>query len=352
MPSLWLPGVILNWGLSNNMGIVRRVFSTALCLLLLLTLILPAAAAEEDKTQQIVRDLIAYYFHYRDKAQAEIDNQLQTLSDLDPRKGEVWREVMEKWAWINEEMTVYTGQLPEGLPADDSLCIVVLGYGLKEDGSMKQELIHRLETALASAEAYPESYVLCTGGETASVPGISEAGQMGSWLLAKGLPHNRLILEEDSLSTTENARNSCRILRRDYPQVRSLAIVTSDYHIRWGTACFSAETILGAEEGKEKLEIVGNAGCVTDSPNQDTMFSQAWGVSIIADVPFDSSYVPVLYMSEDPPAAEPMPAAQPVSEPVQTETAQKEPVAMVLLGLAAVLVILFIPKKRRTSGSK
>lgn len=328
-------------------GIFRRTVSMLLCLLLLLMPVLPAAAAETDQTQQIVRDLIAYYFHYRGKAAAEIDNQLQTLSDLAPRQGELWRELMDDWDWINEEMTVNTGVLPDGLPADDSLCIVVLGFGLKDDGSMKQELIDRLEVALASAEKYPESYVLCTGGETSHVPGISEAGQMGNWLLEKGLAHNRLILEADALSTTANAQNSCRILWRDYPQVSSLAIVSSDYHIRWGAACFSAMTILGAGEGKPKLEIVSNAGCTTASPEQDTMYSQAWGVSIIADVPFDSSYVPTLYMSEDPPVTEPEPLPLPASVPIQAEPIMEEPVLPVLLGLAAVVALILIPKRKK-----
>lgn len=326
---------------------IRRIVCTILCLLMLVPL--TAAAAERQQSQAIIKDLIAYYFHYREKAAAEIDNQLQILSDLDPRQGEIWREVMESWDWINEEMTVNAGVLPDGLPGDDSLCIVVLGYGLNGDGSMKQELLDRLEVALASAEKYPEAYVLCTGGQTSGVPGISEAGQMGSWLLAKGISHNRLILEEGALSTTENAQNSCRILWWDYPQVDSIAIVSSDYHIRWGSAVFSAATILGAGEGKTKLEIVSNAGCATETPNRDSMYSQAWGVSIIADVPFDGNYVPTLYMPEETEAAEtmPEPAARSASAPIRAEPASREPVAAVLLGLAAAAVLIFLPKRKR-----
>jgi len=332
--------------------VLRRIGCMLLCLMLLPVFAVSAGA--EESSERIVQDLIAYYFHYREQAAGEIENQLQTLSSLDPEEGKLWRQIIHSWAWINEEMTVDTRVLPDGLPEDDSLCIVVLGFGLKDDGSMKQELIDRLEVALASAEKYPESYVLCTGGETSHIVGISEAGQMGSWLLAKGLAHNRLILEDDALSTTANAQNSCALLWREYPQVSSIAIVSSDYHIRWGTACFSAMTLLGAgEQGKPKLEIVGNAGCVTESPDRDTMYSQAWGMSIIADVPFDSSYVPQLYMSEETVRTEPMPepAALPVSEPIPAEPIVEEPVVPVLLGLAAGLLIVFVPKKKRKSGS-
>lgn len=325
---------------------IRRLVCTTLCLLLLSAL--PAAASEQTQTDAIVRDMIAYYFHYRQEAAAEIDNQLEILTSLDPEEGALWRAIMDSWAWINAEMPVNTGVLPDGLPTDDSLCIVVLGYGLKENGAMKQELIDRLEVALASAEKYPEAYVLCTGGETAQVPGISEAGQMGAWLLEKGLDQNRLILETQSLSTTANAQNSCALLWRDYPQISSIAIVTSDYHIPWGSVCFSTMARCGAaRQGKPELALAGNAACVTESPQRDTMYSQAWGVSIIADVPFDSSYVPTLYMSDDLAAAEPAPAALSVSEPVAAEEKMEEPVIPVLLVLGAVLAVLFIPKKRK-----
>lgn len=322
-----------------------------LILVLLLLPPVPVRASSLEQTGAIARDLIAYWFHYRDKASREIENQLQTLSALDPEEGELWRELMESWAWINEEMPVYEDILPDGLPEDDSLCIVVLGYGLKDDGSMKQELLDRLEVALNSAEKYPESYVLCTGGETAAVPGISEAGQMGNWLLARGLPHNRLILEESSLSTTENARNSLELLWRDYPQIKRIALVTSDYHIPWGAACFTAMALKGAHRGKETIALAGNAACVTDSPDRDTLYSQAWGISILMDIPFDSSYVPLLYMTEQSaPVQETEALPVPAAEPVPAAAEPAEPVVPVLLGLAAVLAVLFIPKKRKNGS--
>lgn len=335
------------------MGHIRKLLCLLLCLLFLFPL--PVVAAEADQTRAIIRDLIAYYFHYRDQAAEEIENQLETLASIDRAEGELWREIMDSWAWTNEEMPVHSGVLPDGLPEDDSLCIVVLGFGLNSDGSMKQELLDRLEVALDSAEKYPESYVLCTGGETSRRQGISEAGQMGNWLLSKGLGHNRLILETASLSTTENARNSCGILWRDYPQVDSIAIVSSDYHLRWGSAVFSAMASFGTHrQGKTRLEIVSNAGCMTESPDRDSMYSQAWGISILADIPFDGEYVPPLYMTEKKPEEKtlPVPAALPAPEPVEEPESEKEPVIPVLLALAAVLTVLFVPKKRRSDGSR
>ena len=331
------------------MRFLRKLISFCLCILLLVPV---TAAATTETTQSIVRDLIGYYFHYRQEAAPEIDNQLQTLASLDPNEGELWTAVMDRWRWINEEMELQPDCLPDGLPEDDSLCIVVLGFGLNSNGGMKPELISRLEVALRSAEKYPESYVLCTGGETARVAGVSEAGQMGAWLLEHGLEEHRLILEPDSYSTTENAQKSLKLLGEEYPDVSSIALVTSDYHIPWGYAVFAAEALCREyRRGAAPVEIVGNAACVTDTPDRDTMYSQAWGISIIADVPFDSNYVPMLYMSE---TAEPTEAAvqiRTVTEEAAPEPKETEPVLPVLIGLAAVLAVVFVPKKRK-SGSE
>lgn len=324
----------------------RRITAIVLCLILLSAAVMPAGA-EQTNTDGIIRDMVGYYFHYRDRASAEIENQLEILSDIDPQQGAAWTQIMSDWEWTNTEMEVTLEVLPDGLPQDDTLCIVVLGYGLNKDGSMKPELVSRLEVALASAEKYPQAYVLCTGGETANVPGVSEAGQMSAWLLEQGIEKDRLLQETASLSTTENARNSCRLLQRDYPGVSSIALVSSDYHIPWGSILFTAEGILKGGA----LSVVGNAACETEKTGTDTMYSQAWGLSILAGVEFDSSYVPLLYMTEETADTEPQALPAPVSIPIQAEPAVKEPVIPVLLGLAAVLLIAFIPRKRNRSGS-
>ncbi len=325
---------------------IRKTLCVFLCGLFLSV----GVQASEVTAQGCIQKMIAYYFHHRDQAAGEIEHQLAVLDELDPAQGKTWEAIMTCWAWANEEMTVTTDILPDGLPADDSLCIVVLGYGLEKDGSMKPELVERLKVALKSAEKYPEAYVLCTGGETGRVPGVTEAGQMGLWLLSQGLGEDRLILEMDALSTTENAQNSCRILWQDYPQVKNLAIVSSDYHIRWGTVCFQTAALYGTGyQGKPALEILGNAGWDTGNPNRDTMYSQAWGVAIIGNVPFDPSWVPELYIEEEEPAEETVPAPMVIQEPAVEETLKQEPVVPVLIGLAVVFAMLFLPmiKKKR-----
>lgn len=325
------------------MKMLRKPMLLMLCFLLFL----PVKVSAAEPGQAIVRDLIGYYFHYRQEAAEEIDNQLQTLSSLDPQEGELWGKVMDRWRWINEDMTLNFDCLPDGLPEDDSLCIVVLGFGLKDNGGMKPELISRLETALRSAEKYPESYVLCTGGETSRVRGVSEAGQMGKWLLEHGLEEYRLILEPNSYSTTENAKKSLKLLGEEYPQVSSVALVTSDYHIPWGYTCFTAETLCREyRRGEAPIAIVNNAACITDTPDRDTMYSQAWGISIIADVPFDGNYTPPLYLEEEPEPTEPVVQAREVSEEPEAQPEQKKPEFPVAPALAVMTAAIFVPRKK------
>ena len=59
-----------------------------------------------------------------------------------------------------------------------------------------QELADRLNVALASAEKYPNAYILCTGGGTASKNAkVTEAGQMAQWLTDRGISQERIITE-------------------------------------------------------------------------------------------------------------------------------------------------------------
>ena len=156
--------------------------------------------------------------------------------------------------------------LPDDLPQDDTLVIEVLGFALQKDGSMREELIHRLETALACAQQYPNAYVLVTGGGTASqAPEATEADAMAAWLLEHGLDESRLIIENRSKTTCENAVFSYEILRQDYPQVHTMAIVTSDYHIPLGCLLFQAWFLLNTKASAPDISVAAHASCLAGS---------------------------------------------------------------------------------------
>lgn len=239
-----------------------RKIAAMLCAGLLTALCLCGCRKQEPEkmlprsSKTIIRDMVSAYGQNPEQA----STYLTELNENDSAAGACWNEIMEHWGYINSEMPINTKKLPDDLPKDDSLCILVLGYQLNADGSMSKELIGRLKTALACAKQYPEAFVLCTGGGTASRnPAATEAGRMGQWLLKKGLEEKRLIIEDQSLTTAQNAMFSYDILQKNYPQVNTAAIVTSEYHIPWGTLMFDTVFRLNAPiDGAPAIKTAAN----------------------------------------------------------------------------------------------
>lgn len=322
---------------------MKRIFSWLGAVLMLCSvLILPADAAQESTVPYIQR-LIQYYQHYQEAADEEIATLLDYIASEDPGQGALWKAIMEDWSYNNSEMPVYQDVLPDGLPQDDSLCIVVLGYDLKDDGSMREELIDRLVVALASAIKYPNAYVCVTGGQTSAVDGVSEAGQMASWLREKGLEERRIIVEPRSLSTTENALKVYDILAEQYPQVSSLAIVSSDYHIPWGCTMFTTVSHYREYQGRKALNVVSCAANATANTS-DTMYSQAWGIAVITGIPYDGSAMPAMYWAEETTVGSTQQQTAPVTVQ-ESEDRSWMAFPAVMIGLAA--VILLIPTKKK-----
>lgn len=322
------------------MKFLKRLACALLAVVCLLGCLPVSAGAQEDLTPYLQR-LVQYYLHYQSNADTEIDALLNYITQEDPGQGLLWRDIMDSWDYHNRTMPVYTEVLPDGLPQDDSLCIVVLGYGLRADGSMKEELVDRLVVGLASALKYPNAYVCVTGGATADNTRDTEAGQMAAWLLDKGLDSSRLILESKSLSTTENALNVYSLLTSQYPGVSSVAVVSSDYHIPWGCTMFSTVSHYKSYHGGKSLQVVANAANAT-SNRTDTLYSQAWGISIITNIPFNGSAVPAMYAEET--TMETLPQAEPPVVEVEEDRSWMVFPA-VMIGLA--IMILFIPTKKK-----
>lgn len=349
----------------------RKIVCILLVFCLLSALPMTAEAAGSKQIESYAQSLIQYYLHHQEAAEDVIWDILNKMKMVDIQQAEVWENIMEDWSWINSGMPAYEGVLPDGLPQDDSLAIVVLGYGLNEDGSMKEELVDRLVVALASALKYPNAWIVLTGGQTSVAKGVTEAGQMSAWLQEKGIDPSRLILEKQSLSTTANAVNVYKLLTASYPQVDSIAVISSDYHITWGCTMFTTVSHYKSANGSNRaLKLVGNAVCNTGQTG-NTLTLQAWGISAITGVSFDeNASAPSLYYVERPtePAEQPteameaeeaQPAVQePLPEMLQTEekeeTQAKKPSFVPILLFAAVAVAVYVltPKKPRKKNRR
>lgn len=245
--------------------------------------VLPSCNAQAvSKENQLIREMVYTYSWFPESSRNRVDKLLDDLKDMDEEAWEKWNEIMAFWSYTNNEMETDNASLPEGLEDTNQLCIIVLGFQLNPDGTMKEELIGRLETALACAKQYPNAYLLCTGGPTAQSNSVSEAAAMGTWLMENGIPEERLLLEERSLTTTENAQYCCELLRNNYPEVTSIALVSSDYHIPWAAVLFQTQCILAEDAAR----VVANAAL--DVPVHSAFHllnCQRGGILDIADIP-------------------------------------------------------------------
>ena len=232
-------------------------------------------SGETDLTQErdsrtaddIIEDIITYHGCYGDKADAKVDELLAELTEKDSRQGKLWTGIMDYWYYANTELTVNVDTLPYDLPTGDNLALAVLGFELNDDGTMQDELIGRLTVALNCAKQYPNAFVICTGGGTAKDnPGVTEGGLMGEWMLEHGLDPKRLIIENESKTTAENASNSYDIILKDYPQIDSIVVISSNYHIAWGSLLFEAAFMKSASEKQTPpIHVISNCSCAIEN---------------------------------------------------------------------------------------
>ncbi|WP_137149219.1 YdcF family protein [Mycolicibacterium sp. CR10] len=104
--------------------------------------------------------------------------------------------------------------------------IVILGYGLKPDGTMRLILHTRVLAGLAVAQLFPQAPIIVTGGNPRN--GNTEAEQMGKMLRLYGTPRERIILEERASSTVQNAAFSVPLAKK--AGTSGIILVTSSSH--------------------------------------------------------------------------------------------------------------------------
>ena len=220
------------------------------------------------ETSTIVKKLMKCNLKASDTS--EMQSLLDDMKASDPAMGDLWEGIMNYWIYTENSLEINYDNLPDDLPDDDSLCIVMAGYELGRDGKMKPELVDRMVTGLACARKYPNAYILVTGGPTAhDKNNTTEAGAMAAWLVDHGVDEKRLLVEEKALSTAHNATYGNALIREKAPQVRSLAVVTSDYHVGLVSLLFYAETQRYAyETGTTPFDIISNAASRVDDPGE------------------------------------------------------------------------------------
>lgn len=102
---------------------------------------------------------------------------------------------------------------------------IVLGMAL-EDGAPTKDLLSRLDTAERYLAEYPDATLILTGGN-ADESGKTEAEMMRELLLARGVPEEKLLLEDRAATTKENFRNVAAMIDPAEPTV----LISSGYHM-------------------------------------------------------------------------------------------------------------------------
>ena len=256
---------------------IRKLFA----LMSALFLAVPAVAEESRTPQEIIEEMVVYYGTYGEEAAPAVSALLEELESVDAEKAAQWKNIMDIWQSTHFELILHENILPDGLPDTDALCLVTLGFQLNPDGSMKEELVERLQVLLRCAEKYPNALIVCTGGGTASEnASATEAGKMAEWLTEHGIDSSRILVEDKSLTTAQNAICTFDLLAAQAPQVTQLAIISSDYHIATGHLLFGAEATLRNSD----ITVVSNAAWPAPSGTLSAMFQAGALIELSGDV--------------------------------------------------------------------
>ncbi|MCU0511632.1 MAG: YdcF family protein [Anaerolineae bacterium] len=128
-------------------------------------------------------------------------------------------------------------------PAD---VIIVLGAGLRADGSPGFALTRRAEHA---ADLWRQGYaprLICTGAQAYRRP-RSEAAACAEILRRQGVPETAIVLETRSRSTQENALYARQVMQSQGWQ--TAIIVTDSYHLFRAHLIFQREGLTFSESG-------------------------------------------------------------------------------------------------------
>ena len=119
-------------------------------------------------------------------------------------------------------------------PAPGKNYLVVLGCGLKRDGTPTPLLRGRLDLALSfdreQQSSTGEKAVFVVSGGQGPDEIQSEAASMQGYLLQQGVEKDRILLEDRSSDTAENMRFSRELIDAAAPQA-DVAFFTTNYHV-------------------------------------------------------------------------------------------------------------------------
>lgn len=126
-------------------------------------------------------------------------------------------------------LCIAEGNVAREVKADQTYdAIIVLGAQVKADGEPSVQLQWRLDAAKKAWDLRQVPVVVC-GAKGKDEP-APEAEIMREYLIKAGIPAESILADPDSFNTRQNLRNAAKLLETR-ENVRSVLIVTSDYHV-------------------------------------------------------------------------------------------------------------------------
>ncbi|MBQ8281202.1 MAG: YdcF family protein [Lachnospiraceae bacterium] len=107
--------------------------------------------------------------------------------------------------------------------------VIVLGAQIRGE-NITRSLKYRLEAAYEYYRENPDCVIVVSGGQGEG-ENISEALAMQRYLVEKGVPEDKIIMENKSTSTNENLRFSYEIIKSRGDENVNIVICSNDFHI-------------------------------------------------------------------------------------------------------------------------
>lgn len=129
---------------------------------------------------------------------------------------------------------------------------IILGNRINDDRSLSSYMIERLEMAIKVDNQFRPDYIIVSGGIANPVAGISEASAMKEYLSNKGIETNKIIIEDKSMTTKENALYSIPIAKK--LNATSIIIVSSIDHFAYRS--YNVCEIFHEAIGNDNIELI------------------------------------------------------------------------------------------------
>ena len=88
------------------------------------------------------------------------------------------------------------------------LVAVILGNLINDDGSISEIMKKRLEATLRLNKLFLPAKIIVSGGVANPLAGVSEAQVMRDYLVERGVESDKIVLEDKSMTTKQNAEFS------------------------------------------------------------------------------------------------------------------------------------------------